>query len=409
MSISYVVFGATGDLAQRKIMPALCALYGDEYGEGILPADMQIIAFSRRPWSDDEYRNFITPALSKFSEQRFSMEQIEKFLAHVVYVQGMFDDSSGFKKILEMISGRRAFFHLAIQPEFYTAVIMQLQGVGLTGNILIEKPFGHDAKSAEELETLLEASFPNDSEGEHIFHIDHYLGKKGLEEFIHERETNHSFENRLNNKNVESIEVHFFETIDIAGRGEFYDAVGALRDVGQNHVLTMLATTLMDVEEDGTSHAEVRAGARTQVLRALAPTARVVLGQYEGYRNEPGVAENSKTETYFEIETSCTLARWSGVKITLAGGKALLEKRSDIVITFTDGTQKIVDIDAPKINASKNPDAYETIIRAALASDQAYFQSFAEVRAAWDFIDSILTVRDRHELHSYEKNTRGML
>ncbi|HVU80251.1 MAG TPA: hypothetical protein VHD37_02705, partial [Candidatus Paceibacterota bacterium] len=280
---SYVLFGATGDLAQRKIMPALCALSAVH--------DLDVVAFSRRPWSDEEYRNFIAPSL-----KRCDPATSRTFLERVRYAQGTFDDARAFAALKEKVSGE-AVFHLAVQPEFYLPIIEHLGKAGLQRKLLIEKPFGQGSESAQALEKAIEKYFPPD----HIYRVDHYLGKEGLDAVLDARRHDADFENSLGKDRVAKVICRIEESLTVAGRGEFYDGVGALRDVGQNHLLQMLAAVIMELpaHEDGLPQARARA------LASLEPRAAdAVRGQYRGYREEDGVAAGSQTETYFKISAA---------------------------------------------------------------------------------------------------------
>lgn len=404
MSAVYVVFGATGDLAQRKIMPALCALFEKGSDAGIVSADMAIIAFSRRPWSDGEYRTFIRPALAAHPA-----DVVEKFLERIVYVAGTFDDVNSMKNLGAIIaqknpsenpSEKNTYLHLAIQPAFYETTIHSLAAAGVHGTLLIEKPFGHDEQSAKTLYATAAPFFT-------VKPIDHYLGKKGLTDFINRRYTDHAFESNLTAAHVRDITITCSETLSIEGRGEFYDAVGAIRDVGQNHVLTMLASVLMDLPTDHPDqHTQdaAQSHARAAALAALAPFQIQTIGQYEGYTQEEGVQSDSTTETYFHLTTTCTTPRWNNVPITLIAGKALDHKRSEITLTFHDGSTETIDIDIPK-----KPDAYETIINAALKNDASYFQTAEEIDAAWNCIDPIITKKTHTPRIVYPKQSRAML
>lgn len=366
---TYILFGATGDLAQRKIIPALFCLYR----KGLLPTSFSIIAFSRRPWNDAMYRTFIRPLLL---HEALDERVVDEFLKCISYIEGVFDRAEGFEKIYAQTIGHEVYMHLAIQPEFYVTAIESIAAAGMRGALLIEKPFGESVESARALEVRIEKHFPPDE----IYRIDHYLGKAGLRELVQERQTNVDLENALHTKAVASIAVSFTESIGVAERGEFYDAVGVVRDVVQNHALSMLTTVLMDLELAALSETAARAA----VLRSLQEPEHVSRGQYIGYEKVSGVAVNSQTETAISFETTSSLARWEGVPIIVHAGKAFNEKRSEISILFKSGVQKVFDIDTPK-----SPDAYETVIRAALSKDKNFFQSFEEVEVAWNFADAL--------------------
>ncbi|HVU80101.1 MAG TPA: hypothetical protein VHD37_01920 [Candidatus Paceibacterota bacterium] len=380
----YVLFGATGDLAQRKILPALCSLHE----KGILSEDAAIIAFSRRPWMDADYRAFAEPALKGFPP-----EAAGRLLSRIRYVQGTFDDSAGFVRLKELVGEREAFYHLAIQPEFYTHVVEGLGKAGLKGTLLIEKPFGHDLATAQALEKSIEEYF-NLAQ---IERVDHYLGKEGLDAFLERRRGDAQFEASLANEEVASVTCRLLESLDVEGRGEFYDTVGALKDVGQNHMLEMLATVLMRLPQD---HEAIPA-ARAQALAAVTPR-MAVRGQYEGYTQEHGVASSSQTETYFKLTASSAEARWQGTELVLEGGKALNEKKSVIELAYKDGRREAFDMERPRTR-----DAYEAVIEAALSGDHSRFAGREEVLAAWRFTDQAAGVMRAAPLAAYAKGSAG--
>ncbi len=379
LPITYVLFGATGDLAGRKIMPALASLFIAEK----LPAGSSIIASSRRPWDTDEYHRFITPTLSHFSPS-----EIESFLSQVTYQTVIFNDKESYKQLAQKIGEKESFYHLAVQPEFYASIAQGLSEAGLGGTLLIEKPFGHDLTSAQQLEKELETYFP----AKNIWRIDHYLGKTGLKQLEDQRQTNQELEEKIEQGDLESVHVELIEKIDIGDRGEFYDTVGALRDVGQNHLLEMLAVCLAPLPITPTS--------RTELIASLKiPTKEhISRGQYEGYGNHPDIAPTSQTETYFKIMTESQLPRLANIPIILESGKAFAEKKSAITLNFKDKSTLIFDLENPT-----QPEAYQTIIEAALGKKENYFVSLEEVLAAWKFITPILTLLPTLPLHSYPK------
>ncbi|HVV15231.1 MAG TPA: hypothetical protein VHD55_02455 [Candidatus Paceibacterota bacterium] len=389
--ITFVIFGATGDLAQRKIVPALCALYAS----GALPEGSDIVAFSRRPWGDAEYRSFIQPSLKAFPE-----EKAVKFLERIRYVQGTFGDPASFAALKDALRTQNIFFHLAVQPEFYESIVHGLGDAGLQGSLLIEKPFGHNYASAASLERGLEKYFSP----EHIFRVDHYLGKEGLEVLLNRRRTDADFEKSLSSERIASVAVRLLETFDVEGRGEFYDAAGALKDVGQNHLLEMLATLLMNIPEDARGIPQARA----EAIAGLAPKMSVqgavaaVRGQYEGYHADPEIPDGSQTETYFKVELRSAIPRWQDVPLVLEAGKALREKKSDIEISYKDGSKQVFDMDIPGAR-----DAYEHMIEAALRGDATRFAGSEEVFAAWKLIDPLREQLLKLPLHRYDRGGDG--
>ncbi len=353
----FVLFGSTGDLAQRKLLPALCALFQKK----LLPQGLKVFAYSRRHWGSEEYREFIRPALVAFPA-----EVVEQFLQTVQHIEGVFDIGAGFEKLKEKIGSADALFYLAVQPELCAPIIEQLGNAGLQGKLLIEKPFGRDLASAQELEHIAEQYFLP----EQIFRVDHYLGKDGLAAMRVYIQAHPEFAARLNHEYVATVAVRIFETIGVEGRGAFYDSVGALRDVGQSHLLQMLGTLVP--------------------IASLAPPAEVVRGQYQGYVDEPNVRVASQAETYFNITTQSTDPRWCGVPILLEAGKALAQKKNEIEINFKDGSHlpaqagKVFPMDPDSVDRG-----HQTIIEAALRGDQSFFVSLDEVLASWRFVGGV--------------------
>jgi glucose-6-phosphate 1-dehydrogenase len=407
----FVLFGATGDLAQKKILPALLALFSDK----LLPKDLSIIAFSRRSWTNKEYHDFIRPSLEV--KKIYSQEIIEEFLQHVTYTRGTFDEQEAYMNLKEKINNliknsknilpAQVLYHLAVQPEFYELIAEKLAEIHLqytsqeniSSKLLVEKPFGHNKESAQKLENHLEQYFAE----QQIFRIDHYLAKQGLLDLLNTRKSNKDLESRLNSKYVASIHVKFLEKIGIEGRGEFYDSTGALKDVGQNHVLEMLATLAMDLpngNDKNNSIQDTRAAVLQDLKKVLPKTINQinVMGQYKEYSEETDVSAGSRTETYFKITTEILSERWKDVPVTLEGGKHMSEKRSEVEIIFKDNSRIIFNIEKSE---DKPRDAYEILILKALESDKDYFAGIEEIIASWEFIDSVIENKDKIKLEMY--------
>jgi glucose-6-phosphate 1-dehydrogenase len=389
----FILFGSTGDLAQKKIMPALFKLYA----EGQIGDGFTIVAFSRRPWNDQQYRDFIKPALEK--ARNIDQSKLTTFLEHVVYSEGHFTEPEAYQKLEAKITEYTKpvkLFYLSVQPEFYQDILTGLSQTQLLKDpqtkIMVEKPFGHDATSA----TALEKEFEKVITPEQLLRVDHYLAKEGLEKLIQERKTNSEFENMLNAEHVQSIHARMLETIGIEGRGEFYERIGAIVDVGQNHVMEMLATIMMDLDKDKNT-------ARTEVLNSLTFTGTPILGQYDRYKDEEEVDANSNIETYFKLTFTSSLPRWKGVTLIIEGGKAMAEKKSDITVLKHDGSQIVFDIDSKLAGR----DAYEILIEEALNNNDDYFVSLSEVVAAWNALDPVLKSRATLLVKPYPKNSNG--
>jgi glucose-6-phosphate 1-dehydrogenase len=395
----FTLFGSTGDLAQKKIMPALYYLYLERR----LPQQFHIIAFSRRAWSNADYHAFIKPFLKELPEANI---KLDSFLEHVVYCEGQFHDETAYKSLAEKINvfkkdfhSAQTLFYFAVQPEFHESILNGLSAVGLLASpqakIFVEKPFGNDAHSALELEKQFEKKV----KANQVLHVDHYLAKEGLRDVIEKRKTHKELEAKLNHVHVASIHVRMFEKIGIEGRGDFYERIGALMDVGQNHLLQILATLLMDLDQKDENKA------RAKAIASLHIVGEPVLAQYEGYIDEPEVDPESQTETFFHIEAQSSLSQWRDVAITLEAGKAMAEKRADIVIHFKDKTTLTFDIQ----KSLTGRDAYDILIEEAMLDQHGYFASIDEIVAAWHFLEPILKKRATLLLQKYPKGTNGPL
>lgn len=378
--VTYVLFGATGNLAQIKIMPALCALFE----KGVFGVDSKIVAFGRREWNDDGYREFIKPSLSKYDS-----EIVNAFLGRIVFVNGTFEDESSFTKIKELLEGE-VFYHLSVLPNLYPTIIKSLGVQNMKGRLLIEKPFGNSFETAESLENLIENFF----EEKDILRIDHYLGKIGLKEIVKKRYDDELFESRLNNQYVSRIVCRLREVIDIQGRGEFYDKVGAFLDVGQNHALELIATLLMDINKKQNI-------ARTEVIESLQFISKsLIRGQYDGYKEERGVLPESVTETYFRCGLQSSLQKFEGIEILIEAGKALErnERKEEVEIIFIDGDSFVFNIDIPK-----HYNAYESVIEDALNNNHDSFVGKEEIYSLWRLADEVRDNMSRLPLVLYRK------
>lgn len=341
-----VVFGATGDLMAKKITPSLFYLYKNKQ----LPNKFRVLGFSRRKLTNEQFREHIFGVLKK-EKIESSRKKTKAFLSMFDFQQGSFDDYQSFvnlKKNLERIDDRwkictNKLFYLAIPPHFIKGLLENLKKSdlnkpcgGLKGwsRLIIEKPFGSDAKSAHELEKILANSF----EQEQIYRIDHYLGKEMVQGIINFRFSNNLLEHNWNNQHIEKIEMKLLEKIGVEDRGSFYESVGALKDVGQNHLLAILA--LITMNNPASFNAEAIRSSRIEILKNMHKPSQAEIekntfrAQYNGYKNIKGVKKNSKIETYFKIITQLNTTRWKGVPISIESGKRMGEVDKDIVVTF---------------------------------------------------------------------------
>ncbi|MEO7020655.1 MAG: glucose-6-phosphate dehydrogenase [Ktedonobacteraceae bacterium] len=351
-----VIFGSTGDLTHRKLLPALYNLAL----EHPLPAGFSVIGFARRPYTDDIFRKQALDSINQFSRQKPVNPQVwESFESGIFYLQSDFNDPKGYAKLADMLNeldrtrgtGGNRIFYLSTPPSQYPEIIQQLGAAGLNRNrkggwtrIIIEKPFGHDLASAKELNRQVAKVFRE----EQVYRIDHYLGKETVQNILVFRFANGIFEPIWNRRYVDHVQITVAENIGLEGRGSYYEESGAIRDMVQNHVLQLL--TLVAMEPPVAIDANEVRNEKVKVLHALQPlvgaevatnTIRAQYGngwlngtQLKGYRDEPGVSPLSKTETYVAMKVFIDSWRWAGVPFYLRTGKNLPKRVTEIAIQF---------------------------------------------------------------------------
>ncbi|OGY12041.1 MAG: glucose-6-phosphate dehydrogenase [Candidatus Blackburnbacteria bacterium RIFCSPLOWO2_01_FULL_41_27] len=431
-----IIFGATGDLITKKIAPALFHLWA----KNRLPQKLKVVGFSRRALTDEKFQEYIQGLVKKDSHIKFSKKTLDSYLQLFSYQQGNFsvkEDYLTLEEYLERLENdwqekANKLFYLAVPPTLYEGIFEHLSSTkiareqkGTWNRIVVEKPFGNDLRTAEKLDEILGKLFSE----EQIYRIDHYLGKDLLQNILAFRFSNNLLEHGWNNKLIESIEIHLNESSGIEDdRGDSYDPVGALRDVGQNHLLQMLALVTMD-NPINFSAKQIRQN-RAKIIETLKPFTlqevkrQTFRGQYEGYRKVKNVPDYSQTETYFKITGELKSPRWKGVSFVLESGKKLPSQRKEIVVTFkqTGGRKnKVVfsleprekitilfwakkpgldmEIEEREFDFSYRREheqdeeqtaAYEKLLLDCLTGDQTLFVSTEEVRAMWRFIDPII-------------------
>ena len=342
-----IIFGATGDLIGKKIVPALFNLYE----KNKLPKMLRIVGFSRRSLTDEKFKTNVVAMLTAQYDMNHKKDKVDLFLRHFSYKKGDFNSYESYKdlaKILGNIDGEwkvcaNKLFYLATPPKYNETIFKHLKSSGLTlpcspeegwTRIIVEKPFGNDLKTAEELDLLLGKLFKE----EQIYRIDHYLAKEMLQNILSFRFSNNLLEESWSNKFIEKIEIRLLEKLGVEHRGGFYDGLGALRDVGQNHLLQMLALVTMD--HPGIFSVEKVRRKRKEVLQGLKVVNEKqinqdsIRAQYLGFKKIKGVDPISTKETYFKIKVNLTTPRWRGVPIFLESGKRMKEQIKEIVITF---------------------------------------------------------------------------
>jgi glucose-6-phosphate 1-dehydrogenase len=461
-----VIFGASGDLTRRKLMPALYSLAL----RGLLPEHFGVVGVARSENSDDEFRELMKHAVQEFGRDEFREETWESLAAGMRYVATDFSDDEGQNRVLNAVneldhergtSGNRVYY-LAVPP---AAISTLVHGIGQRRStdgwtrLIIEKPFGHDLASAQELNEEVEQHF----EEREIFRIDHYLGKETVQNLLALRFANGIFEPIWNRQFVDHIQITVAESIGIEGRSEFYEQAGAIRDVFQNHMLQLVALTAMEPPIDFTADS-VR-NEKVKVLRALHTPGpkHVVRGQYgrghiegeevPGYREEPGVAADSLTETYAAAKLYVDNWRWADTPFYVRLGKRLARRETTIAIEFKRAPHppfEVSDEDAglrpnvlvchiqPDEGVSLEfaakvpgqgitlrtvhmdflyggafrmeiPEAYERLLLDCLLGDQTLFTRADEVEEQWSLVDAIVAPwkRDRPSFPNYPAGAWG--
>lgn len=353
-----VLFGVTGDLARKKLMPAVY----DLANRGLLPPGFALVGFARRDWDNEDFAKVVHDSVKEYARTEFREEVWQQILRGIRFVQGEFTDDSAFDRLKKTVAeldaergtmGNHAFY-LSIPPRSFPEVISQLKRSGLANQVegqwrrvVIEKPFGSDLTTARELNDVVESVFPADA----IFRIDHYLGKETVQNILALRFANQLFEPLWNAEHVDHVQITMAEDIGVGGRAGYYDGIGAARDVIQNHLLQLLALTAM--EEPISFNADDLRAEKEKVLAAVRlpenlahGTAR---GQYSsgwqggeevvGFLQEEGMNPQSVTETYAAVRLNIGTRRWAGVPFYLRAGKRLGRRVTEIAVIFKRAPQ----------------------------------------------------------------------
>ncbi|MCW2864371.1 MAG: glucose-6-phosphate 1-dehydrogenase [Actinoallomurus sp.] len=453
-----VLFGVTGDLARKKLLPAIY----DLANRGLLPPGFALVGFARRDWEHQDFRQLAHDAVKEHARTPFREDVWNQLAEGIHFVPGTFDDDASFEELARAVkeldekrgTGGNYAFYLSIPPKFFQDVVKQLQRSGLSKpsenswrRVVIEKPFGHDLASARELNAILHEVFPEES----IFRIDHYLGKETVQNILALRFANTLYEPIWNRSYVDHVQITMAEDIGIGGRAGYFDGIGAARDVIQNHLLQLLALTAM--EEPVSFEAEAVRAEKAKILSAVRLPADLdtytVRGQYTagwqggvkvpGFREEEGIPQSSRTDTYAAMRLDIDTRRWAGVPFYLRTGKRLARRATEVALLFqtaphlpfaqTDteelgqnalvirvqpdegvtlrfgskvpGTSMEVrdvnmDFDYGESFTESSPEAYERLLLDVLIGDPPLFPRQEEVERSWQILDPVEEYWEKH-------------
>jgi glucose-6-phosphate 1-dehydrogenase len=458
--LNIIIFGASGDLAAKKIFPALFALFS----RGLLPEQVNFYGFSRSPFSDEEFRQRITATLTcRYTPEHSCEAFMHNFLERCYYCRGDYKDSNAYEQLEQRMRNNdnkndeaALLFYLAVPPNLYLDIATAMKAAGLVhendiphwSRVIIEKPFGRDRESSDQLTRQLGSLFTENN----TYRIDHYLGKEMVQNLLVLRFANQIFQPLWNSEYIHHVELTWAEDLGINERGGYFDHYGIIRDVIQNHMLQIVA--LLAMEEPHSLDAKAIRDCKVELLRAIAPVKpeELVIGQYasgmfngvrvSGYRDDPSVPDDSITPTFARLSLNIDNERWRGVPFHITAGKGLKDKKTEIKIVFKHTGSNIfcnldrcpplnelifriqpaeglhfnivtkrpgtkIDFVSKEIDLSYQhafageviPEAYENLILDAINGNKQLFIREDELQAAWDILTPVLHYLEQQQIN----------
>ena len=437
------LFGGTGDLTYRKLLPALYNLNG----LGKLADDFKIVVIGRREYSQADYINIVRNWVKEHARTKFDDEQFESYAKRIIYFKMNMTNEDDYAMLQEFYARediQNHVYYFAVAPSFFMTITNGLKKHCSENNakVIIEKPFGEDLEKAGLLNNELEKFFNQDE----IYHIDHYLGKEMIQNILSLRFKNIIFKGIWNKDFIENVQITAAETVGVGTRASYYDKSGALKDMVQNHLLQVLSLVAME-EPKGTESSRIHES-QYNLLSALKPIEDVrdslVMGQYEGYLQEENIPADSKTETYAALKLYVDNERWQGVPFFIRTGKKMDSRETQVVVQFKAvgdvlGNVLIIRIQPDEgvyfqFNAKKpgtekelqqisldfcqscilenrinTPEAYERLLDACFKGDRSLFSQWDQIVASWTFVNDLIAKYEEQgsPLYNYEQGSKG--